>query len=194
MTTAPNIEPPVQYLPHFLDAQNAAGWFQKSENLAWARGEINMYGKVIPVPHDEALFGDPGLSFEYRGAAIDAEPWPDFLLEARQRIQAVSGFIFDFAVGNRYRSGKDSIGWHSDDLPQIGVDPAIASLSLGSTRKFKLRHKESGETFDYELESGALLIMLPGCQRDWVHSVPKTARPVGERINWTFRPHVDGVR
>jgi alkylated DNA repair dioxygenase AlkB len=75
----------------------------------------------------------------------------------------------------------------------IGKRPAIASLSLGSTRKFKLRHKDNGETFDYQLESGALLIMLPGCQEDWVHAVPKTARPVGERINWTFRPHVEAI-
>jgi alkylated DNA repair dioxygenase AlkB len=69
----------------------------------------------------------------------------------------------------------------------------IASLSLGSTRKFKLRLKGSGETVDYHLESGSLLIMLPGCQEDWVHAVPKTAHPVGEQINWTFRPHVDAI-
>ncbi|MBC7972752.1 MAG: alpha-ketoglutarate-dependent dioxygenase AlkB [Verrucomicrobia bacterium] len=59
----------------------------------------------------------------------------------------------------------------------------MASLSLGSTRKFKLRHKGSGETVDYHLESGSLLTMLPGCQDDWVHAVPKTALPVSERIN-----------
>ena len=133
------------------------------------------------------------LHYEYRGSQIKAAPWPDFLLEARDRIQALSGYQFNFVVGNRYRTGKDSIGWHSDDFPQIGKRPAIASLSLGSARKFKLRHKESSETVDYQLESGALFVMLPGCQEDWVHAVPKTARPVGERINWTFRPHVDAI-
>ncbi|MBC8041942.1 MAG: alpha-ketoglutarate-dependent dioxygenase AlkB [Rhizobacter sp.] len=151
-----------------------------------------MYGKSILVPRDESLFGD-GLRYQYRGKKIEANPWPDFLLTARDRIHALSGYLFNFAVGNRYRTGKDSIGWHSDDFPQIGKRPAIASLSLGSTRLFKLRHKESGQTVDYHLESGSLLIMLPGCQEDWIHAVPKTARPVGERINWTFRPHVDAV-
>ena len=194
MISTPEIETPVQFFPDFLNSQEAADWFQKSFNLSWARGEINMYGKTIPVPHDEALFGDHGLSYVYRGATIEAEPWPDFLSETRERIQALSGFVFDFVVGNRYRTGKDSIGWHSDDLPMIGKRPAIASLSLGSTRRFKLRHKASGKTVDYDLESGSLLIMLPGCQEDWVHAVPKTARPVGERINWTFRPHVDAVK
>jgi hypothetical protein len=35
--------------------------------------------------------------------------------------------------------------------------------------------------------------MLPGYQEDWVHAVPKTARPVGERINWTFKPHIEAI-
>lgn len=182
-------EPPVAFHPDFLNPNEAARLFERSADLAWTRGEINMYGKTIPVPHDETLFGDPGLTYDYRGTT-EAESWPDFLAEVRDRIETSSSFHFNFVVGNRYRTGKDSIGWHSDDLPQIGERPAIASLSLGGTRKFKLRHKESGETFDYELESGTLLIMLPGCQESWVHAVPKTARPVGERINWTFRPHI----
>ena len=186
------IKPPVQFYPNFLNSVDDFDWFQKSKELEWTRSEINMYGKVIPVPRDESLFGDD-LRYEYRGTKIEADPWPDFLLEARDRIQALSGYQFNFVVGNRYRTGKDSIGWHSDNFPQIGKRPAIASLSLGSARKFKLRHKDSGETVDYQLESGSLLIMLPGCQEEWVHTVPKTARPVGERINWTFRPHVEAI-
>ncbi len=186
------IKPPVLFYPNFLSLIDDSDWLQKSQQLEWTRGEITMYGKSIPVPRDEALFGDD-LRYQYRGIKIEAAPWPDFLLEARDRIQALSGFKFNFAVGNRYLTGKDSIGWHSDDFPQIGKRPAIASLSLGSTRKFKLRHKESSETIDYQLESGSLLIMLPGCQADWEHAVPKTARPVGERINWTFRPHVEAI-
>lgn len=186
------IKPPVLFHPNFLSLIDNVDWFQKSQQLKWTRSEINMYGKTISVPREESLFGD-ALRYQYRGTQIEAAPWPDFLLEARDRIQALSGYQFNFVVGNRYLTGKDSIGWHSDDFPQIGKRPAIASLSLGSTRKFKLRHKDSGETVDYQLESGSLLIMLPGCQEDWVHAVPKTACPVGERINWTFRPHVDAI-
>jgi alkylated DNA repair dioxygenase AlkB len=193
MSTVPTaIKPPVLFHPNFLNSIDDSDWFKKSQQLEWDRGEISMYGKTIPVPREESLFGDD-LLYQYRGIQIKAAPWPDFLLEARDRIRALSGCQFNFVVGNRYLTGKDSIGWHSDDFPQIGERPAIASLSLGGTRKFKLRHKESGETVDYYLKSGSLLIMLPGCQEDWVHAVPKTARPVDERINWTFRPHVDAI-
>jgi alkylated DNA repair dioxygenase AlkB len=183
---------PVSFYPNFINLEEVQDLFQKSRSLGWKRGEISMYGKKIPVPREESLFGDD-LNYAYRGEKIKADPWPDFLLALRNRIQETSGFCFNFAVGNRYLTGKDSIGWHSDDFPVIGKRPAIASLSLGSTRKFKLKHKESGKTVDYELKSGSLLIMLPGCQEDWLHAVPKTSREVGERINWTFRPHVDAV-
>jgi alkylated DNA repair dioxygenase AlkB len=187
-----SIEVPVTFYPDFLNPREIKDWFSKSQALSWSRGEINMYGKKIPVPREESLFGDD-FKYTYRGEIIKAEPWPQFLLEARNRIMELSGFKFNFAVGNRYLTGKDSIGWHSDDFPQIGKQPAIASLSLGSTRKFKLKHKETGKTVDYDLESGCLLIMLPGCQDDWLHAVPKTSKEVGERINWTFRPHINAV-
>jgi alkylated DNA repair dioxygenase AlkB len=186
------LDVPVKFYPNFITQEEANDLFQKSRNLEWIRGEISMYGKKIPVPREESLFGDD-LNYAYRGVKIKAESWTPFLLDIRNRIQTLSGFKFNFAVGNRYMNGKDSIGWHSDDFPQIGKKPAIASLSLGSTRRFKLKHKITGKTFDYELESGSLLIMLPGCQDDWLHAVPKTATEVGERINWTFRPHVDSV-
>ena len=184
--------PPVTHYPDFLTLAESAEWFERSKRLAWARDEINMYGRKIPVPREECLYGDD-LRYQYRGTTIKALPWPDFLREARDRIHAISGFHLSFAVGNRYLTGRDSIGWHSDDFPQIGEDPPIASLSLGRTRVFKLKNKLSGETFDYALDDGSLLIMLPGCQRDWLHAVPKTKRPVGERINWTFRPHVGAI-
>ena len=182
--------PPVAYYPKFLSPEESQEWFRRSSELAWARDSIRMYGRSIPVPREECLYGED-LRYQYRGGLVEALPWPDLLLEARNRIEKLSGFRFNFAVGNRYLTGRDSIGWHADDFPQIGERPAIASLSLGGVRTFKLKNKCSGQTFDYRLESGSLLIMLPGCQADWLHAVPKTKRPVGERINWTFRRHVD---
>lgn len=77
-----NIKPPVQFYPNFLNSIDDSNCFQKSQQLEWTRGEINMCGKLIPVPRDESLFGDD-LRYEYRGTQIKAAPWPDFFLEAR---------------------------------------------------------------------------------------------------------------
>ena len=153
---------------------------------------MSLYGREISVPREEVLFGDSGLQYRYRGTTLTGGAWPDFLRELRHGIEELSGFRFHFVVGNRYVDGRDSIGWHADNLPQIGARPPVASLTLGSTRRFKLRHNESRQTVDYDLLAGSLLVMRPGCQQEWEHCVPKTARPVAERINWTFRPHIDG--
>ena len=75
----------------------------------------------------------------------------------------------------------------------MGIFPAIASLSLGATRKFQIRKKTGGEITNYWLEHGSLLVMHPGCQESWKHQVPKTNSPVGQRVNLTFRPHIRGT-
>jgi alkylated DNA repair dioxygenase AlkB len=92
---------------------------------------------------------------------------------------------YNFCLLNRYRSGADSVGWHADDEP--GMGDTIASLSLGATRIFRIRHNQTRETRSFPLADGTLLIMGGSMQRFWKHSVPKTARPVGERVNLTFR-------
>ena len=81
------------------------------------------------------------------------------------------------------------MGWHSDDEPELGRDPCIASLSLGSERRFLLRHKTQSNlpTYEYLLGDGDLLIMDGETQHHWKHQIPKTRRPVGPRINITFR-------
>jgi alkylated DNA repair dioxygenase AlkB len=76
----------------------------------------------------------------------------------------------------------------------MGTRPAITSISLGGTRKFQLRPNSGGKPMDIWLKQGSLLLMKPGCQENWVHQVPKTSKPTGERINLTFRPHVNGAQ
>jgi alkylated DNA repair dioxygenase AlkB len=111
-------EPPVPYYPSFLEPEESRDWLERSRALAWWRGAINMYGKSIPVHREECLYGDD-FRYQYRGSIIKALPWPEFLRYASDRIHRLSGFMLNFVVGNRYRTGKDSIGWHANDFPQM---------------------------------------------------------------------------
>ncbi len=79
------------------------------------------------------------------------------------------------------------MGWHSDDEPVLGAAPTIVSVSLGAARRFRIRRRRDRACFDLVLEPGSLLLMSGLSQRDYQHSVPKTAKAVGERINLTFR-------
>jgi len=64
----------------------------------------------------------------------------------------------------------------------------IASVSLGATRRFVLKHRgQPQEKLAIELPHGSLLVMAGATQRHYRHALPRTARPVGPRINLTFR-------
>jgi len=88
---------------------------------------------------------------------------------------------------NYYRNGRDSNGWHSDDEPELGDNPVIASLSLGAPRDFQLRSKRDKSLKQtLSLEHGSLLVMRGTTQRCWQHQIPKRAN-AASRINLTFR-------
>jgi alkylated DNA repair dioxygenase AlkB len=96
--------------------------------------------------------------------------------------------MFNSVLLNLYRYGTDSMGWHSDNEPELGQNPVIGSLSLGGTRRFMLRHRtEKGLKHQLELTSGSFLLMQGTTQHYWQHHIPKTKRPVPPRINLTFR-------
>jgi alkylated DNA repair dioxygenase AlkB len=192
--------PPVQYWPGFLAGVEADQLFQESRALAWVHNQLPILGKLVPLPRLEQMFGDSETyRYIYSGSVeFKAKPWPPFLADLRTKVEALTGYPYQVGVGNLYRSGQDSIGYHADDEPSLGQQPAIASLSLGATRTFRLKRKSGGPSYPYNLSHGDLLLMQPGCQENWVHALPKTSKFCGIRINWTFRPYarkesVDGT-
>jgi len=166
--------------------------FEQSLALSWQQNSIVMLGKRITLPRQEYMVGDsPDMAYIYSGSVeLRSQPWPPFLQELRSKIEQ-TGYEFQVAIGNLYRDGSDSIGYHADDQPSMGHRPAIASISLGATRTFRVKSKEVGSrSVAYSLGHGDLLIMHPGCQDSFVHSIPKTKQLCGTRINWTFRPYL----
>ena len=111
------------------------------------------------------------------------------LQSIKNKIEKVSGSKFNSVLLNYYRDGKDSMGWHSDDEPELGKNPVIASLSFGQKRVFHLRHRFDKEIpkVKLNLDHGSLLIMAGETQHFWQHQIPKTARKIEGRINLTFR-------
>ncbi|OUL23975.1 alpha-ketoglutarate-dependent dioxygenase AlkB [Nostoc sp. RF31YmG] len=186
--------PPVEYIPNFLTPAAADELYNHCQQLEWQQNTIKMVGKTIPVPRLECAYGDAGCDYLYsKSVLLKPLPWTAELLGLRFRLESQTGYRFNLVICNRYRTGLDSIGWHADNEPSMGTRPAIASVTLGATRKFQLRPNSGGKPTDFWLEHGSLLLMKPGCQESWVHQVPKTSKPAGERINLTFRPHINGV-
>ncbi|MBD2451366.1 alpha-ketoglutarate-dependent dioxygenase AlkB [Nostoc sp. FACHB-152] len=185
---------PVAYYPDFLTKQEADELYRHALELQWQQNTIRMLGKTMPVPRLECIYGDEGCDYLYsKSVLLKPLPWTSLLAQLRDRITAATGYSFRIVIGNQYRSGQDSIGWHNDNEASMGLDPAIASISLGSVRKFQIK-AIGGKPTGFWLEHGSLLVMLPGCQTTHLHQVPKTTKFVTTRINLTFRPHVGGKR
>ena len=175
---------------HF-DAEFAGNLLSElAEEIPWVQNKIKFYGKESLVPRLESWHGDEGMSYTYSGIKMDAKPWTKNLLMIKESIEPIAKTTFNSVLINYYRDGKDRVAWHSDDEKELGKNPVIASVSLGAERKFKLRHKKYKENqLQYEvfLQSGSLLLMSGSTQHHWLHEIPRTAKPIGPRINLTFR-------
>ncbi len=179
----------VVYLPGFVPVADRAGLLARiDETTVWRQELIRMYGKEMPVPRLTAWHGDPGRTYSYSQIALEPVPWTAPLLALKAMVEAASGVAFNSVLLNLYRDGRDSVAWHSDDEPELGPRPVIASVSLGAPRRFHLRRKaDHGDRADITLTDGSLLLMAGSTQHEWEHQVPKTATKVGPRVNLTFR-------
>ncbi len=176
--------------PAFLSPAEAAALLaQLIDEVAWEQRAIRIFGQQIPQPRLTAWYGDPAARYTYSGLTWEPRPWTVALRALRQRVEAATSTRFNSVLLNYYRDGRDSMGWHADDEPELGPTPAIASLSLGATRRFRLRPQGglAHPPLGLDLPSGSLLLMRGPTQQHWQHALPKTARPVGPRLNLTFR-------
>lgn len=156
--------------------------------IPWRQEHLFLHGRRVPVPRLSAWIADPGLDYTYSGLRHAPEPWPEVLERVRRECSQAAGVAFDAVLCNRYRDGADSVAWHADDEPELGPAPVIASVSVGAPRRFVLRRiDDPAERRELVLGHGDLVLMRPPTQRYWHHQIPKTAKPVGERINLTFR-------
>jgi len=167
---------------HFLPADLANRYFvDLRDQCSWEQ-KPGIFGHM--QPRLIASYGDVGISYRYSGVENAALPWTATLLEIKKKIEAIQG-EYNYCLLNRYRSGSDSMGWHADDEPEMGN--VIGSLSVGATRKFRIRNNSTRETQTFLVGNGTLIIMAGTMQQFWQHEVPKTKLNVGERINLTFR-------
>ena len=155
----------------------------------WRAETIVVWGKVFPQPRLIAWYGDTGRRYTYSGIRMEPLPWTERLLDIRRRVQEVAGFEFNSVLLNYYRNNRDSMGLHSDDEPELGPKPIIASVSLGQERTLIFKHKTAAalRPVRLPLASGSLLLMKGDTQCNWKHGINKEDRSCGARVNLTFR-------
>lgn len=162
------------------------------ESIAWTQQPIRMFGREVMQPRLTSWMGE--AAYTYSGRRHEPAPMPAIVATIRTWLETTTGARFNSVLANMYRNGSDSVSWHADDEPELGIEPTIASLSFGASRAFKIRCSDTactrpacGGNWTLELAHGDLLVMSGPSQRDYQHAVPKTARPVEPRVNLTFR-------
>ncbi|RYU91724.1 alpha-ketoglutarate-dependent dioxygenase AlkB [Mucilaginibacter terrigena] len=179
----------MDYKPNFFTAEESARLFRElKETIQWKQETILMYGKTLYTPRLTAWYGDNSKTYAFSGKRYDPYLWTPDLLFIKQRVEQAAAVTFNSVLLNNYRNGNDSVAWHADDEPELGVNPIIASVSFGQARRFDVRHKQNHKLkYSVELGNGSLLIMRGDLQHNWQHQVPKSTKAVKERINLTFR-------
>jgi alkylated DNA repair dioxygenase AlkB len=159
------------------------------EQTPWRADSVVLWGKSYPQPRLTAWYGNQDARYEYSGLKLAPLPWTPRLLSIKASVEKATGSRFNSALLNYYRNERDSMGMHSDDEPELGAEPVIASLSLGETRTLVFRHRSdrSRKSLRIELGDGSLLLMRGASQRNWKHGIAKERRACGARVNLTFR-------
>jgi alkylated DNA repair dioxygenase AlkB len=185
------MKPNVIFIPGFLTCGEADALLGRIRaEAAFKQNYIQLYGRKA-IPRLEAWYGPWDYPYS-KGVVLKAVPMPDYLQAVIDQIKAAGFGEFDAVLINRYRDGNDYISPHSDD-DYGDPEPTIPSLTLGAARPFRLAKIVSGSkldkstTVEYLPEHGDLLVMRGQTNAEWRHWIPKTSKPVGERINLTFR-------
>lgn len=179
----------LRYAPDWLDRDEADALFADLlTGIDWQTHRVRLFGRTLDSPRLSSWIGDPEARYRYSGHTHSPRPWLPALSALRERLDAELGIGTNSVLANLYRDGRDSMGWHADDEPELGRDPVIASVSLGAERRFLLKRRDgAGSSHALPLAHGSLLLMQGATQAFYRHALPRTARPVGPRLNLTFR-------
>jgi alkylated DNA repair dioxygenase AlkB len=179
----------IKYYPNFLNTKEADLYLEQLINeTPWRNDPITVFGKTYAQPRMTSLHGHTTDSYGYSGIVMQPNPMSKPLLDIEQKLHAFTKEAFTTVLLNLYRDGQDSNGWHADNEKELGLNPVIASVSLGASRFFHLKHNnDKSQRLKLELTHGSLLLMEGATQHFWKHQIAKTAKKVGPRINLTFR-------
>jgi len=186
----PVLDAEVYYLSHLeLGISEDAVLNKLIAETPWRQENVLIWGKSVPQPRLVAWYGDRDSGYTYSGITLTPLLWTDVLLTIRRQVETVTKAAFNSVLLNYYRDHQDSMGFHSDDEPELGQRPIIASLSFGEERTFVLKHKLDRllKPVRLRLASGSLLLMKGETQKNWKHGIEKSTRTCGPRVNLTFR-------
>ena len=147
-----------------------------------------LYGKEVTFHRQIGYFSDIGKGYSYTGITSTKHPLDSTLKALLGLVNAAVQTQYNGVLVNVYRSGEDSIGQHADR--EIAPGESVTALSLGVSRKFRVKPKlPGGISVDVPTAHGQLLVMAGCFQQEFTHGIPVEKKVTGMRISLTFRRH-----
>jgi len=147
-------------------------------------GTVKLYGRDVDTPRWQQSYLKP---YKFSGQMHAALPLPDAVGRLYNWVRTVNPDVNQCLI-NWYKDGKHYIGAHSDDESQLKENSDIFSFSYGAERMFYIHRKPKGDVIHkISMPHNSLIVMRGRTQKKFKHSVPKTAKISGRRINITFR-------
>ena len=179
----------IWYYPNFLGKKKSDLLYKRlHDEIPWQKYQIKLFGKIYDQPRLTSFHSIGNKNYDYSQIGIKNNFMTNDLRSLLKMIHKKTDYRFNSVLLNLYRDGMDSNGWHSDNEPELGNDPKIASITLGEERFFHIKHKKIKDLkYKILLKHGSLLLMGERSQTEWVHQIPKTKKKIYPRINLTYR-------
>lgn len=155
---------------------------------------VVVMGKQCCQRRDVGFFSDMSEGYKYFGSLMRSKPFPPALKTLLEIVNARFQSNYNGILINRYNGGTDYIGKHSDDERTLDPDVGVLVISVGTERKFRIRHKTGnfadGDSFkDFRSSHMTGFVMSGMFQGEFTHEVPVEKKVGGVRYSLTFRFH-----
>ena len=193
-----NLELPnakVTYIPNYVSKELQNKIFSKYKNIFDSENykSVNMNDRNYKLNRKTIVLVDEDLINyvipKIWGENISVIKFDEEIKEIKDKLEKDLEYKFNICLCNYYPNGKSNISFHSDNEEKGDIE-CIGSISLGVPREFAFR-KKGDETKEIikkiNLESGSLLVMDSGCQKNYEHTLLTNKEIKLPRLNITFR-------
>jgi alkylated DNA repair dioxygenase AlkB len=154
--------------------------------------EIIMFGRVCHQHRSVGFYSDKSKGYNYSSSNTPAKKMHPCLRELLIYINDKFDYNYNGVLINKYSSGKDNIGKHSDDQHGLDTRVGVIALSYGAVRKFRIRNKLTSKIeIDVPTNPNIIIQMAGDFQKEFTHEIPIEKNVEGVRYSFTFRRHLE---
>lgn len=150
-----------------------------------ALGKIVIHGKTIDTPRWQQAYGrDYQFSGQTNIARALTPQMVSVLLWCQTHIDPnLNGLLLNWYDGEL----EHYIGPHRDSIKGLIKGTPIVTISLGASRRFRMRPYQGKGFVDFPVHHRDILIVPWSTNLAFTHEVPRSKREIGRRISITAR-------